>query len=185
MTTLHERGLSHVEFDPTLMRGFDYYTGLVFEVFDTDPENNRSMFGGGRYDGLVGLFGVEPVPTVGFGMGDVTLQNFLESHQLLPTLSPETKVYIAVVGEALSGAQAIADKLRNEGLDVAVDISGRSLDKQLKTADKKQIPYVMVIGQQELESEQYKLKNLNTGEEEAHGIERIISIVQDSRHQED
>jgi histidyl-tRNA synthetase len=185
MTTLHERGLSHVEFDPTLMRGFDYYTGLVFEVFDTDPENNRSMFGGGRYDGLVGLFGVEPVPTVGFGMGDVTLQNFLESHQLLPTLSPETKVYIAVVGEALSGAQAIADKLRNEGLDVAVDISGRSLDKQLKTADKKQIPYVMVIGQQELESEQYKLKNLHTGEEEAHGIERIISIVQDSRHQED
>ncbi|RZM31320.1 MAG: hypothetical protein EOP67_33620, partial [Sphingomonas sp.] len=51
-------------FDITLMRGLDYYTGTVFEVFDTDPENNRSLFGGGRYDGLVGLFGAEPIATV-------------------------------------------------------------------------------------------------------------------------
>jgi histidyl-tRNA synthetase len=66
----------------TLVRGFDYYTGMVFEVFDTNPENKRSLFGGGRYDNLLEMFGVEPVPTVGFGMGDVTIRDFLETHKL-------------------------------------------------------------------------------------------------------
>src|SRR3546814_4334581 len=72
-------GITNIKFVPTIARGFDYYTDIVFEVFDKDPENNRSMFGGGRYDGLVGEFGVESVPTVGFGMGDATFQNFLEA----------------------------------------------------------------------------------------------------------
>jgi histidyl-tRNA synthetase len=62
-------GLNNVRFVPTIARGFDYYTDIVFEVFDLDPKNNRSMFGGGRYDGLVGIFGVDPIPTIGFGMG--------------------------------------------------------------------------------------------------------------------
>jgi histidyl-tRNA synthetase len=72
------------KFSPSVTRGFDYYTDIVFEVFDTNPENNRSLFGGGRYDNLLELFGVEPVPTVGFGMGDITFQDFLETHKLGP-----------------------------------------------------------------------------------------------------
>ncbi len=87
---LDDARVPNVVFDITIMRGFDYYTGIVFEIFDTRDDNNRSMMGGGRYDGLVGLFGVEPVPTVGFGFGDVTLQNFLEGHDLLSPLRPET-----------------------------------------------------------------------------------------------
>jgi len=79
--TLKKQGIN-VEFSPTLTRGFDYYTGIVFEVFDTDPENRRSLFGGGRYDNLLEMFGVEPIPTVGFGMGDVTIRDFLETHKL-------------------------------------------------------------------------------------------------------
>ena len=75
ITTLQASGITNVRYDATLMRGFDYYTGIVFEVSNTHPDNNRSMMGGGRYDGLVGLFGVEPVPTVGFGLGDATLCN--------------------------------------------------------------------------------------------------------------
>lgn len=185
ITSLHEAGLTHVEFDATLMRGFDYYTGIVFEVFDTHPDNNRSLFGGGRYDGLVGLFGVEPVPTIGFGMGDVTLQNFLEFHELLPNLLPETQLYIALVGDVTEQAQSVVRELRNEGVNVAVDISGRDVGKQLKTADKKGIPYVLVIGQQELDSNQFKLKNLQTGAEEQHAIARIASIVQDQRRDTD
>lgn len=81
---LEEKGIGNAEYDPTIMRGFDYYTGMVFEVFDTDPANNRSLFGGGRYDNLLEMFGVEPLPTVGFGMGDVTMRDFLETHNLLP-----------------------------------------------------------------------------------------------------
>jgi histidyl-tRNA synthetase len=81
---LQKKGIK-AEFSPTLTRGFDYYTGVVFEVFDTNPENRRSLFGGGRYDNLLEMFGVEPVPTVGFGMGDVTIRDFLETHNLPTT----------------------------------------------------------------------------------------------------
>ncbi len=77
-------GIKNIEIDASIVRGFDYYTGMIFEVFDTSPENNRSLFGGGRYDNLLEIFGVEPVPTVGFGMGDVTIRDFLETHKLGP-----------------------------------------------------------------------------------------------------
>ena len=79
---LKETNVSNARFEPTLARGFDYYTGMVFEVFDTNPENKRSLFGGGRYDNLLEIFDAEPVPTVGFGMGDITIHDFLETHNL-------------------------------------------------------------------------------------------------------
>lgn len=178
---LHLQGISNAKYDPTLMRGFDYYTDVVFEVFDNDPENNRSMFGGGRYDGLVAQFGVEPIPTAGFGMGDVTLMNFLESHKLLPELRSETDIYIIPVGEVLQRAAPVLAELREDGVKVAVDLSGRKADKQIKTALKKNIPYVLFIGEEELESEQFKLKNLEANAEETHSLQRIISIVKDHR----
>src|SRR5690606_3829382 len=101
---LEEAGVTNTRFDVTLMRGLDYYTGMVFEVFDLHPDNNRAMFGGGRYDGLVGLFGAEPVPTVGFAPGLTMTQLFLESHNLMPKFSSTTDVYMIVLGEAQSGA---------------------------------------------------------------------------------
>jgi histidyl-tRNA synthetase len=181
MGLLEKSGVTNAIFDPSVMRGFDYYTDIVFEVFDNHPENNRSMFGGGRYDGLVGLFGVEAVPTIGFGMGDVTLQNFLEGHDLMPKLRSETDLYIALIGDVYEHSQkAIAD-LREMGVNVAVDSTGRKPDKQLKTAIKKDIHYVLFIGEKELEDEQYMLKNLQTGKEERHSIQRIVSIVRDYR----
>ncbi len=79
---LKRLNLPNAKFDANIMRGFDYYTGMVFEVFDTSPENRRSLFGGGRYDNLLEIFGVEPVPCVGFGMGDITMRDFLETHNL-------------------------------------------------------------------------------------------------------
>ncbi|MDP3996318.1 MAG: ATP phosphoribosyltransferase regulatory subunit [bacterium] len=79
---LKEKNVLNTEFDPNIARGFDYYTGMVFEVFDTHPDNNRSLFGGGRYDNLLEIFGEEPVPAVGFGMGDITIRDFLETHKL-------------------------------------------------------------------------------------------------------
>lgn len=81
---LGEKGIMNARLDSSLMRGFDYYTDVVFEVFDTHEDNRRSLFGGGRYDNLLEMFGVEPVPTVGFGMGDVTIRDFLETHKLPP-----------------------------------------------------------------------------------------------------
>ena len=81
MKDLKNKGIE-TKFSPSITRGFDYYTDVVFDVFDTDPKNNRSLFGGGRYDNLLEIFGVEPVPAVGFGMGDVTIRDFLETHKL-------------------------------------------------------------------------------------------------------
>lgn len=181
MQLLQASGVTNIVFDPTVVRGFDYYTDIVFEVFDTSPENSRSMFGGGRYDGLVGLFGVEPVPTIGFAMGDVTLANFLESHDLLPNLQPETDVYAIFIGNVWNQAQRIVETLRDDGLNVAVDLTDRKLDKQLKTADKKGIHYVVIIGEKELADERYVLKHLGTGAEERHSAARIVSIVKDYR----
>ncbi len=175
-------GTVKVEFDMTLMRGFDYYTGIVFEVFDVHPDNNRAMAGGGRYDGLVGMFGVEPVPTVGLGLGDVPLQLFLEVNGLLPKASSPTDVYVALVGDGLyEKSLSIVGRLRDAGLSVAVDPTGRKLDKQIKSALKKDIPFVLVVGDAELESGQLRLKNLASGAEESHSFERIVSIVADKR----
>jgi histidyl-tRNA synthetase len=174
--------LNNVVFDLSIVRGFDYYTGIVFEVTDTDPENNRSMFGGGRYDGLVGAFGVDPVPTVGFGMGDVTLHNFLESHGLLPDLHPETHLTVLLIDETLySRVLPIVAALRGMGINVATDSTGRKFDKQIKAADKSGVRYALLLGERELESEQYVLKDLLTNTEETHGLERIVSIVKDRR----
>ena len=81
MKDLKNKGIE-TKFSPSVTRGFDYYTDVVFEVFDTDSKNNRSLFGGGRYDNLLEIFGVETSPSVGFGMGDVTVRDFLETHKL-------------------------------------------------------------------------------------------------------
>ena len=178
---LNISGISNAVFDVSVMRGFDYYTDIVFEVFDTDPENNRSMFGGGRYDGLVGLFGVEPVPTVGFGMGDVTLLNFLESHQLLPELPNETELYVVLIGDVYTQAQKAIAGLRDMGLRVAVDSSGRKVGDQVKVASKKGIHYALFVGETELHEDRFNLKNLQTGEESTHSLERIASLVKDYR----
>ncbi|OHA18597.1 MAG: hypothetical protein A2664_03080 [Candidatus Taylorbacteria bacterium RIFCSPHIGHO2_01_FULL_46_22b] len=82
VSQLDSKGIKNCVIDINITRGFDYYTGMVFEVFDTNPENRRSLFGGGRYDNLLEMFGVDPVPTVGFGMGDVTIKDFLVTHNL-------------------------------------------------------------------------------------------------------
>ncbi|MBA3757776.1 histidine--tRNA ligase [Candidatus Saccharibacteria bacterium] len=181
MKMLKNNRIDNAVFDPTLMRGFDYYTGIVFEVFDKETGNNRSMFGGGRYDGLVGEFGVQPLPTVGFGMGDVTLQNFLETHKLLPTIRPETDAVVILIGNVYEASQEALSSFRAEGVRLAVDTTGRKLDAQIRGAVKGGLSFALFIGEQELISKRYKLKNLVNGEEHEHSFERIVSIL-NSRH---
>lgn len=180
-THLERAGIKNATFDITLMRGLDYYTGTVFEFFDTHPENNRALFGGGRYDGLVGLFGAEQISAVGMAPGLTMTQLFLETHKLLPDLSPRTEIYMIILGEATRGALKLARKLRGEGLRVETDISARKLDKQLKTAIKKNIPYIMFVGEDELKDEVYNFKDTSTATEEKLSFERIVSKVMDRR----
>jgi histidyl-tRNA synthetase len=173
--------VKNVTFDITLMRGFDYYTGMVFEVFDLHPDNNRSLFGGGRYDGLVGLFGAEPVPTVGFAPGFTPMELFLNSHKLLPSFTSTTEVGVVVIDNTFAGALEFAQKLREEGVRVEVDITGRKIDKQIKAVIKKKVPFLVFIGENELAQQQYPFKDTVTAEEETLSFERIVSRVKDRR----
>lgn len=180
-TLLAEAKITNAKFDITLMRGLDYYTGMVFEVFDNHPENNRAMYGGGRYDGLVTLFGGVPTPVVGMGMGGTTIEEFLKGHELLPELSSTTDIYMVVLGDVQKQAEKLADDLRAEGVNVAVDITGRKIDKQIKAAVKMQVPYMMFVGEKEVEDEVYKFKHVKSESEAEVGVERIISTVKDYR----
>lgn len=177
-TLLERAGVTSAIFDITLMRGLDYYTGTVFEVFDTDPENSRSLFGGGRYDGLVGLFGAEPISAVGMAPGGTMIENFLTVHKLLPSMDSTTDIYIIPLGGVLGDASKVAAQLRAKGVNVELDITTRKLDKQIKTADKKQIPYVLFVGEEEVKSELYTLKNIATGDEQKLGLDAIVNILQ-------
>ncbi len=181
-TYLEHAGIKNAMFDITLMRGLDYYTGTVFEFYDTHPENSRALFGGGRYDGLVGLFGAEPMSAVGFAPGLSMTELFLQTHELLPEFCSTTDIYAVVIGDVLRPAIKLARQLRDEGVNVELDMTGRKLDKQLKTAVKKSITHVMFVGEEELKSEVYSLKNLRTGDEQKLSLERIVTTVMDYRH---
>ena len=170
-------GVNNIKYDISLMRGFDYYTDIVFEIFDTDPNNNRSLFGGGRYDGLVGLFGVEPVPTVGFGMGDVTIRDFLETHNLLPELASEIDAVVIPIGIDVIKIQGILKTLRNNGVRLAVDSTDKKIDKKIKNTTKRGIKFVLFIGEDELVSNEFRVKNLDTGEETTDEISSIATIL--------
>jgi histidyl-tRNA synthetase len=166
LDTLESRGITNIVHDPYLVRGFDYYTGMIFEVFDSAQENNRSMFGGGRYDNLLELFGAEPLPTVGFGLGDVTLRDFLETHKLLPAYLSPTDLYLAVATPASHKFTAqLAQRLRRHDLTVAVDLTDKKVGDQVKTAIKKHIPFCIVVGDEEEKTGIYKLKHLESKQE--------------------
>ena len=167
VAALEMRGVGNIVFDAGITRGFDYYTGMVFEVFDTNPANPRAIFGGGRYDELVALYGGDPVPAVGFALGDVTLADFLETHGLLPKLNEGySQLYIGTPSEKdIPSAQAFADTLRAEGARVFVNLTSRSLGDQIKDAVKRDIQFFIAYGADEVASKSVRMKTLATGEE--------------------
>lgn len=166
ITALEKLGITNVVFDQTLMRGFDYYTGIVFEIFDQNPKNRRALFGGGRYDNLLQIFGEEKIPAVGFGMGDVTMRDVLETYNLLPENQNCVKLAICTVGEEhIDYAQELAQKLRTGNSAVIVDYSGKKVGDQIKRADRQGIPFIICVGEEEAKTGKLKIKNLKTGEE--------------------
>ncbi len=171
----------NIKFSPTLMRGFDYYTGTVFEVFDTSGENKRSLFGGGRYDELLSIFDEEEVPAVGFGMGDVTIRDFLETHKLLPKIESSNKVSLCLIDNvAPDFVNETAKTLRKSGVNVSIDWSQRKIGDQIKSADKARVPYIIVLGDDEVKTNTFTLKNLATGEETRGEIDKLSSIIKNS-----
>lgn len=179
---LETLGISNVRFDQTLMRGFDYYTGIVFEVFDKNPENRRAIFGGGRYDDILAIFGEDKVPAVGFGHGDVIVRDLMETYGTLPSFKASALFAICPTDlPFLPYANEIAQKLREAGINVAVDYTQKKIGDKIKNADKNGIPYVICVGDEEQKSGTFKLKNLKTREEvevvENKIVEKLAAIV--------
>lgn len=173
-TQLEYLGVRNTVVDTSITRGFDYYTGVIFEIYDTSEENRRSLFGGGRYDNLLANFGSEAIPAVGFGMGDVTARDFLETHNLLPTYAPATELMVAIVDEdAKAHAIQLAQSLRREDVTVALNFSGKKIGDQIRQADKMRIPFVVAVGKNERDSGRYTMKNLSTGSEITLPADRI------------
>ena len=136
-----------VTYDPLIVRGLDYYTGTVFEIFDTDPVNSRSLFGGGRYSDLAGLFTTHQIPGCGFAVGDVTLMDFLDTHGLLPAPAAEADAVVVPLTEELyPAARTVAAGLRAAGLSTSVSLEQRKLGKELTRAAKAGARVAVVVG---------------------------------------
>ena len=166
---LKETGLDkYCVFDFGIIRGLDYYTGTVFEVFDEAPENNRAMYGGGRYDNLVGLFVKNAkVSGVGYGMGDVTLENFLVTHNLVPDFSQgETKVLVARFNDVPYKEYInLTSSIRDAGTTCALYLGTKKFGKQIDYAFKENYTHIVIMGGTEFENGVVKVKNLITREE--------------------
>ncbi len=173
LKALGSRGIGNAIYDQSIIRGFDYYTDIVFEVFDTSGENTRSLFGGGRYDNLLDLFGNDEIPAVGFGMGDLTLRDFIETHGLMPELKSETQVAVFSFGN--TDVSGIANTLREAGINTFVDSTDKDISDKKRNAEKNGIPSYIVVGENEISSQKFELKNASNKDIFSGSISEMIS----------
>jgi histidyl-tRNA synthetase len=178
VTALQEMGITNVVLDRSLARGFDYYTGTIFEIFDVSGENNRSMLGGGRYDNLTALFGGDPITGIGFGMGDVTMRDFLETHNLLTAnLTAPELVIIPTDAKHNLEAQKIAQTFRAQAVSVCVDMSKKKIGTKISDAASALSSYVLVFGEDELKTKKFTIKNLLEEKEYSGTLAKLANIL--------
>jgi histidyl-tRNA synthetase len=167
---------SYVKFRPDVIRGFDYYDGLVFEIFDCHPDNQRALFGGGRYNGLAGLFGAQSFPAIGFAPGDETTKLFLESWGLLDRLKTalnETAFLPLLDKDMETQTQILAHKLRQAGVNLEAGLEPLKVGKALEYANKRGFAKMIIFGADEQARGIYKVKNLLTGVEEESSLNNL------------
>jgi histidyl-tRNA synthetase len=154
-----------IKFRPNLVRGFDYYTGIVYEVFDNNQDNRRSLFGGGRYNGLGELFGKTDIPAVGCAPGDECIRLFLESWDLLNNIpNKSTSYYIPIIDlDSRKFLDTLAEDLRQKEFRVQQGLERESLSKALEFANKKRIDKVIIMGEKEIKDKKYIEKDMKDG----------------------
>ncbi|MBQ8415441.1 MAG: ATP phosphoribosyltransferase regulatory subunit, partial [Clostridia bacterium] len=168
-------------FDFGIIRGLDYYTGTVFEVFDNAPENNRAMFGGGRYDNLVDLFVKNAkVSGVGYGMGDVTLENFLVTHGLVPeSFGKSVKVLVTRFDDVpYEKYVSLVETLRDADVVASVYLGQKKFGKQIEYAVKGEYTHAVIMGGDECQKGVIRVKDLRTREEQELSVEDAIALFQ-------
>ncbi|ELZ79318.1 histidyl-tRNA ligase [Haloferax gibbonsii ATCC 33959] len=146
-------------------RGLDYYTGVVFECFDSTGDVSRATFGGGRYDDLIESFGGQPTPAVGVGIGGATLQLLCQRAGVWPEEELATDYYLLTVGDTRAVASDIARDLRAAGNVVEADVSDRSFGAQMSYADSVNADTVVIVGERDLENGEVTVKDMASGDQ--------------------
>jgi histidyl-tRNA synthetase len=153
-----------VVFDPTMARGLDYYTGLIIEV-KVEGYDAGSLGGGGRYDNLIGMFANQPIPAVGFAFGFDRIIEAMEELNLFPADLRSVDILVTKSGEQ---SAKIANELRGQGLKIELYVDEKETDKQLRYADRKQIPYVLLFNEGKM-----VLKNMKDGSQKEVTLDQV------------
>ncbi len=165
--SLSNRGYGkYIKFKPDIIRGFDYYDGVIFEVFDNHPDNNRALFGGGRYNGLANLFGIEDFPSIGFAPGDEPMKLFLESYGMIDKILETKKddvYYIPMIDDNVGDyVYSVAQSLRKEGKSVVCGYIKQNISKAIEYAQKGNFSHIVIVGEKEKNNESYKICEFRT-----------------------
>ena len=171
----------YVKFDPNIMRGLLYYTGTVFEAFDTSGSLKRAILGGGRYDNLLADVGGQPLSGVGFAMGDVVIGIILQEKGLLPEFIPSpAPILVTIFDESLMKESfSLSAELRSAGLNVLCFPEPAKLQKQFKFADKMKVRVVLTVGPDEAANAQVAVKNLVSGEQVTVKREALVESIRE------
>jgi histidyl-tRNA synthetase len=166
-----------VRFDPSIVRGLQYYTGTVFEAWEVGGDIRRAILGGGRYDNLLSEMGGTRLPAVGFAMGDLVMTLLLEKYQLLPTglsVYPAPVLVTLFDRDTLPATLQLAGDLRRAGLNVATYTEPDKLSRQFKYADRTGVLVALVLGPEEIRSGQVSVKDLRSGTQEVVGRDLVV-----------
>ena len=171
--------IKYLNYDPTIVRGLDYYTGIVFEVFDKHPDNRRAISGGGAYANLLQIFNEPALAGVGFGLGDVTLQDFLQSHNLMPDCSKAINdIFISYqVPEGYRDLTQVASALRSAGKKTVFSLETLKFKKVFSQAEKSGANFVLLYGDQEKNDKCVIIKNLASKEQETIELSNTEEII--------
>jgi len=182
---LKEINLSnYCTFSSGTVRGLDYYTGIIYEVFDTGKENLRSIFGGGRYDDLLSIFSDEKITGTGFGMGVYTLSLFLRTYKLIPEDIREKDysdtIYIASISEEMATyAFELARIIRDEDFPCLIDYRFKNLKNQLSKANELGVLIVLIIGPEELSERTVTIRNMVSEEQKTIALIALMDEIYD------
>ncbi len=172
--------LDRCVYDMSIVRGIGYYDGIVFEGFDKEGEDVGSIFGGGRYDKLCKIYGKRDIPATGVAGGIERLMISLDRANLYPKTQLGSKVFVATVREeSRLETVRVAENLRDSGIAAEFDLMGRSLSKQLEYANAAKIPYLIVLGPQEIQSRMVKVKEMATGTETEVRLDGLIQKLRE------
>jgi histidyl-tRNA synthetase len=163
-----------VRFDPTVVRGLAYYTGVVYEVFDAG-RSLRAIAGGGRYDDLLQKLGGERLPAVGFGMGDVVIAELLREKGLLPSGIPGPDLWLVSLDGDGRKLAALAARLRASGREVGFSFGGAKLGKQMQAAQENGAKRAVFVGSDRVGAHEVEVKDLATGEQKTVSVEALCT----------